>query len=156
MFNIVLENQWLQFFIVVVVGLMLGSFTTAVIYRERMGQSWIWNSKHDKNKVRSFCPKCQHILSVKDLIPVLSWVFQSGRCRYCKNKISYRYVITELSLLVLCLVCWRFFDFSIVFLLLASLLPFVVAQVVLLFSLRKLSTLLCAIIFMGIILLFFY
>lgn len=44
----------------------------------------------------SHCTDCNHKLSWKDLIPVLSYIFVKGRCRYCKDKISIRYPLIEL------------------------------------------------------------
>ena len=44
---------------------------------------------------RSACPNCGHKLGVFDLFPVLSFVFLRGRCRYCKQKISPRYLFVE-------------------------------------------------------------
>lgn len=41
---------------------------------------------------------CGHTLAPKDLIPVLSWVFLNGRCRYCQKPISPQYPIVEISL----------------------------------------------------------
>ncbi|SHF42525.1 leader peptidase (prepilin peptidase) / N-methyltransferase [Caldanaerobius fijiensis DSM 17918] len=60
-----------------------------VIYRIPEGKSIIYPPN-------SFCPKCGHKLSPLDLIPVLSWVFLKGRCRYCKEPISARYPLVEL------------------------------------------------------------
>jgi len=39
---------------------------------------------------------CGHKLSWKDLVPVLSFVFLRGKCRYCKNSISFQYPLVEL------------------------------------------------------------
>ncbi len=48
------------------------------------------------NLSRSFCPKCKITLQVKDLIPLFSWVFQRGVCRYCKAPIPFFYILLEL------------------------------------------------------------
>jgi len=48
-------------------------------------------------KGRSFCPQCKHVLSWKDLLPVFSFVFLRGKCRYCKTKISWQYPLVELA-----------------------------------------------------------
>lgn len=45
---------------------------------------------------RSHCPKCGHDLGVLDLIPLFSWLFSGGKCRYCGVKISVRYPVIEL------------------------------------------------------------
>jgi leader peptidase (prepilin peptidase) / N-methyltransferase len=44
---------------------------------------------------RSHCFNCKHILGALDLIPLLSYVFLLGKCRYCGKKISPRYFIIE-------------------------------------------------------------
>jgi len=44
---------------------------------------------------RSYCPHCKHTLSPTDLIPLLSFLFLKGRCRYCKGKISWQYPLVE-------------------------------------------------------------
>ena len=141
-------------------GLMLGSFCTAVIYRERRGESWIWNKKEgagngSSNKARSFCPTCFHVLGIKDLIPVFSWLWQRGKCRYCKNDIAGSYIVTECSFVFLSLMLWALFGFTVVSFILMALSPFIVAQAVLLFKDKKSSNLLIITVLMGIVLLFF-
>lgn len=44
----------------------------------------------------SHCPQCGQRLSPKELIPVLSYFWQRGRCRHCRGKISKRYPVSEL------------------------------------------------------------
>ena len=57
-----------------------------------------WRIAHNESvlKGRSHCAVCGHTLGIADLIPVFSWLFLGGRCRYCKEKISPRYVAAEL------------------------------------------------------------
>lgn len=45
---------------------------------------------------RSHCPKCGTVLKWYDLIPVLSFLFQKGECRYCHKKISWQYPLVEI------------------------------------------------------------
>jgi prepilin signal peptidase PulO-like enzyme (type II secretory pathway) len=45
---------------------------------------------------RSFCPNCKHTLTWKDLIPLFSFWFLKGECRYCHKKISIQYPLVEL------------------------------------------------------------
>ena len=45
---------------------------------------------------RSFCPNCNHKLGFWDMIPLFSYIFLGGKCRYCKQKIRPRYFILEL------------------------------------------------------------
>lgn len=76
-------------FFVFLFGLCIGSFLNCVIYRLEEKQSF--------SKGRSYCPSCKHQLSWKDLIPILSYVFLLGHCRYCKKKISIQYPLVELA-----------------------------------------------------------
>jgi leader peptidase (prepilin peptidase)/N-methyltransferase len=46
-------------------------------------------------RVRSFCPACEHALKALDLVPIFSWLFLKGKCRYCGVKISPRYIAVE-------------------------------------------------------------
>lgn len=50
---------------------------------------------------RSHCFFCRHNLSFKDLVPVFSFLWQKGRCRYCFKKISWQYPIVELATAIL-------------------------------------------------------
>lgn len=72
-----------------IIGTVLGSFYTLAVYRIPL--------KQDITHTRSYCPKCNHKLNFWDLIPVLSYIFLGGKCRYCKNKIRPRYIILEVS-----------------------------------------------------------
>jgi len=69
-------------------GLTIGSFLNCFIYR--------LDRKESPLKGRSFCPHCKHELRGNDLVPVLSFLFLKGRCRYCSKKISWQYPIVEL------------------------------------------------------------
>ena len=83
-------------------GLGVGSFLNVVIWRLNYGYSPI--------KGRSFCPKCRHKLAWFDTIPLLSFVFLRGRCRYCQQKISWQYPLVELATAFLTVVTFfRFF-----------------------------------------------
>lgn len=72
-----------------ILGLALGSFANAVIWRLHSGESIMYG--------RSMCPNCKHQLSAIDLIPVVSWVIQKGRCRYCAKPYGVHYVVVELA-----------------------------------------------------------
>jgi len=77
------------YLIIFLFGTMIGSFLNSVIYRTENRQSFI--------KGRSYCPACGHKLGFFDLIPVLSFFFLKGRCRYCGQRISWQYPIVEIS-----------------------------------------------------------
>jgi leader peptidase (prepilin peptidase)/N-methyltransferase len=88
-------------------GLVLGSFLNSLIYRFPRGISVA--------RGRSFCPKCGHQLQALDLVPLFSFVFLKGKCRYCRAHISWRYPLVELlSGLGLALIFW-FYGFSVAF-----------------------------------------
>ncbi|MGB1077676.1 MAG: prepilin peptidase [Bdellovibrionales bacterium] len=75
-------------------GAVAGSFANALIYRVPLGISFV--KARDGKAVRSMCPHCKHQLSFFDLVPILSWLFLQGRCRYCDHEIGARYVLLEL------------------------------------------------------------
>lgn len=91
-------------FLVFVFGLIVGSFLNCVIYRLEQGESFL--------KGRSFCPFCKHTLLWQDLIPVFSFVFLKGKCRYCQQKISLQYPLVEIATALLFLLIFNF-QFSI-------------------------------------------
>jgi leader peptidase (prepilin peptidase) / N-methyltransferase len=94
-------------FLVLLFGLIIGSFLNAVVYRLRNKKSFL--------KGRSFCPKCKKSLSASDLIPVLSFIFLRGKCRYCKKKISKQYPLVELGTGVVFLILYIKFGLTLEF-----------------------------------------
>lgn len=96
--------------ILAVLGLCLGSFVNAYVWRVyKQDTARSKRTKHQKYSVlhgRSMCPNCQHVLAPKDLIPLLSWVSLSGRCRYCRQPISAQYPLVELLTAVLFMVSY--------------------------------------------------
>ena len=55
---------------------------------------------------RSSCPICHQQLSFLDMIPIISYVLNEGRCRYCRNTVSIRYLATEILGGLNATVCW--------------------------------------------------
>ncbi|MBM7556890.1 prepilin peptidase [Halanaerobacter jeridensis] len=74
--------------LVFIFGLMIGSFLNVVIYRLPQEESIVFPSSH--------CPDCGTELQAIDLIPVVSFLWNKGHCRYCGSKISYQYPLVEL------------------------------------------------------------
>jgi prepilin signal peptidase PulO-like enzyme (type II secretory pathway) len=70
-----------------IIGLLIGSFLNVVIFRLKAGTQFV--------KGRSICPHCKHVLSWRELIPLLSWLIQGGRCRHCRKPISLQYPAVE-------------------------------------------------------------
>ena len=86
---------WLIYFFVFLFGLVVGSFLNCVIYRLALPNFSLKNLGGLKG--RSFCPLCKHELAWQDLIPVFSFIFLRGKCRYCREKISLQYPLVELA-----------------------------------------------------------
>ena len=87
-----------------VIGAVFGSFLNCAAYRIARGENFVTG--------RSKCPHCGHELSAHDLVPVISWFALGGRCRYCKEKISPRYVICELLFAAISIACVLKFGFT--------------------------------------------
>lgn len=71
-----------------ILGLIVGSFLNAVIHRLHSGETIFFD--------RSRCVFCHAELAARDLVPLLSFLFLKGRCRYCHKPISWQYPIVEL------------------------------------------------------------
>lgn len=85
-----------------VIGLFVGSFLNAAIYRlPREGLSVT-------KPVRSICPACKKGLAWFENVPLVSWLAQRGRCRGCAAPISWRYPFVEALTSVLWLwIAWE-------------------------------------------------
>ena len=75
-------------------GLAVGSFTNVVILRYLGGEKLLKNVKRLGG--RSHCPHCRKQLSWYELVPVISFIIQGGKCRKCGKPISWQYPIVEL------------------------------------------------------------
>ena len=78
----------LLYMLIFIMGTVFGSFFTLAVYRIPKRQ--------DITHTHSYCPNCNHKLEFLDLIPVFSYIFLRGKCRYCKEKIRPRYFILEI------------------------------------------------------------
>ncbi|MEI6479846.1 MAG: prepilin peptidase [bacterium] len=74
-------------------GTAIGSFSNVLIFRYNPDLN-VFSPPHISG--RSHCPKCGHNLSWYELIPIISFLIQGGRCRSCNAKISWQYIIVEL------------------------------------------------------------
>jgi leader peptidase (prepilin peptidase)/N-methyltransferase len=83
-------------------GASLGSFLNVLLCRIP--------NKEDFVKTRSYCPECRKPLKWYELIPVLSFIIQRGRCRKCMTRLSPQYLIMELLCGGSCL--WAFMSFG--------------------------------------------
>lgn len=96
----IMYYYWGVFF--TLIGLVVGSFLNVCIYRMPKGETVV--------TVPSHCMKCGHNLAWYDLFPVFSYIFLGGKCRYCKEKISPRYMLVELLNCVLWAFTYFYFD----------------------------------------------
>ena len=71
-----------------IIGIFLGSFFDCIANRLSRGESII--------KPGSHCENCKHKLSWYELIPVFSFIFQGGRCKKCKIKLPFEYILVEI------------------------------------------------------------
>ena len=95
---------------VIILGGLWGSFANVCIYRLPMGKGVVSG--------RSFCPKCNKLITWKDNIPIISFLFLRGRCRNCNKKISSQYLLVEAMSVLLFLIIYILYGLSITTLLL--------------------------------------
>lgn len=84
-----------------VLGAVLGSFLNCAAWRLVHHESVL--------KGRSHCARCGHTLGAVDLIPIISYLALKGKCRYCGESISRRYLVVEaVSAIICCTLLLRF------------------------------------------------
>ncbi len=88
-------------------GLVIGSFLNVCIYRIPREESIVFPSSH--------CPNCGTKLKAYDLVPLLSYIVQRGKCRYCGEKISPQYPIVELLNALVYILIYNKFGLSLSF-----------------------------------------
>lgn len=85
-----------------IIGSVMGSFYHVIATRLSNGRSIVTPASH--------CEKCNHKLKWYELIPVVSYLIQGGKCRECKCKIPISYFLMELCTGILYAVCYHVFD----------------------------------------------
>jgi len=93
-----LLSSQMQVFLIGLAGLAMGSFTSLFTYRLATKQPLIFT--------RSKCTNCQVSLKAINLIPLISWFIQFGKCTKCHAKISIRYPLIEISFLAMFLLVY--------------------------------------------------
>lgn len=82
-------------------GITIGSFLNVCIDRLPLRKSLVFPPSH--------CDACQQRLALKDLVPILSYLWLRGRCQYCRARIPRRVLLVEVaSGLIFFLAFWRF------------------------------------------------
>ena len=109
--------------VVVLVGLMLGSFLNVCIHRLPLGESVV--------TPRSRCPKCGAPVQPWQNVPIVSWLALAGRCASCRAPIGWRYPAVEALTAIALLLLWRAFGPTAA---LAIAAPFTLAMIVLFFT----------------------
>lgn len=71
-----------------IIGTCLGSFLFCAVFRSYSGEEFVWTPSH--------CETCGTRLKALDLIPVFSWIYLRGRCRYCNTKIPVHSTVVEI------------------------------------------------------------
>ena len=114
-----------SFFIslLIILGLMVGSFLNVVIYRlpEMMKRNWLQQCAELRGEIirpqppfnlitpRSRCIYCGHQITILENIPIISYLFLQGRCSQCQMAISISYPAIEI--ITACMsgfVAWHF------------------------------------------------
>ena len=111
-------------FLIVLLGLIVGSFLNVVIYRLPLMMEREWRSQcaellnqpdpdADKPALtlwgpRSQCPSCGHLIRAVENIPLFSYLRQRGRCAHCGAGIGVQYPLVEAASGILAgLIAWR-------------------------------------------------
>lgn len=84
----VLVCEIILYALVFITGTCIFSFLNVIVYRVPKKMSFI--------KGHSICPSCGHTLGAADLVPIFSWLFLRGKCRYCGARVSGRDTFVEL------------------------------------------------------------
>ena len=106
--------------ITVFLGLILGSFATALSYRLPRDLSIV-------TMKRSHCPSCHQALGIIDLVPLFSWIFLGRQCRHCQAPIGWRYPLIELTTLGVCLLFYSLYGIKTETLLIFALAPVIIS-----------------------------
>ena len=91
--------------LIFIYGLLIGSFLNVCIYRIPIGKTIV--------KGRSYCPFCNSLIPWYCNIPLFSYIFLKGRCKYCGEKISVVYPVVELLNALLYLLIWQVYGLTV-------------------------------------------
>ena len=95
----------IEMILILILGLIVGSFGNVCIYRIPRNESIIYPASH--------CPKCRTTIKPVDNIPLLSYILLKGRCRNCGSKISIQYSIVEFLTGIIYLIIYLIYGLSI-------------------------------------------
>lgn len=95
------------FGIIFIVGAIIGSFLNVCIYRIPREESIVYPPSN--------CTTCKNVIKGYDLVPIISYLFLKGKCRYCGEKVSIRYPIIEFTTGILFVITFIKFGISLDF-----------------------------------------
>lgn len=114
--------EYVYIVLVFVYGTVFGSFLNVVGYRLPKNLSLI--------RPGSFCPKCNHTLKWYELIPIVSFLIQKGKCRNCQSEISLFYPMMEALTGILFVISYLVFGFAVEFIIACLIAAFLVIVIV--------------------------
>lgn len=79
--------DFIQYLLVILFGLAIGSFLNVIIYRLPRGESIVYPASH--------CPNCGTPIRYRDNVPILGYLLLHGKCRSCGAGISIQYPLIE-------------------------------------------------------------
>jgi len=82
-----MDSNSLSGIFIFIIGAMTGSFLNVCIVRLPLEKSIVFPGSH--------CVACRSPIQWYDNIPLISWLVLGGRCRACREKISFRYWLVE-------------------------------------------------------------
>lgn len=129
-FESLLAYHWLGVLLLTCFAASIGSFLNVVAHRLPIMLQRQWSTEQQQSShsdetavmlgdpfnlatPRSHCPKCGTQLRALDNLPLLSWIWLRGRCRFCQETISVRYPLVELCAVLLGLVVAGVYGYSI-------------------------------------------
>ncbi len=96
--------ETLYIIIFFIFGSLMGSFLTVIGLRLPKNENFTTTQSH--------CDSCGHVLKLYEMVPIISYLLQRGRCRYCKAKIDGLSTFIELFTGFLFAVAYYAFGFS--------------------------------------------
>lgn len=130
----IFEYQIINIMTVMIVGLIFGSFASALTYRIPRNLPWATKGgqgagNNTEHGLRSACTSCKTALTPRDLIPIVSWALSKGKCRHCAAPVSRVYPICEITTLIGCIGVYSVFGLTWLSLPFFIMLPFLVALI---------------------------
>ena len=87
--------SFVDLIIIAIFFLSVGSFCSSIIFRLAP------NSPFPLYKIRSSCPSCSKKIDIINLIPLVGFLIQKGKCKFCGANISKFYLFTEIFFLLI-------------------------------------------------------